>query len=134
MKIAMASDVEGSALKTALVDYLLQKGYEVIDKGGGADAGACAAFVAVLIASGEAGAGILISATGIGVTIAANGFPGIRACVCPDTYAVGRGVSQEDMNVLCLGAGSCGVELSKELAMSFIKAILLREGPARDTR
>ncbi len=123
MKIAIASDAEGLALKAALVDHLLQKGHEVIDRGAGLDAGACAALVAATIASGEARAGILISATGVGVTIAANMLPGIKACVCPDTYAVERGASQEGMNVLCLGSGSAGVELSKELAMSFIKAV-----------
>ncbi len=115
--------MEGAALKTELVPYLVQRGHEVIDKGENAEAAGCAALVASSVISGEARAGILISATGVGVSVAANRFDGIRASVCPDTYAAGHGVREEGLNVLCLGSGSVGVELSKELAESFIKAI-----------
>ncbi len=123
MKIAIASDMDGAALKAQLVAHLLQKGHEVIDMDYTAGAAGCAALVASSVASGQAGGGILISATGISVSVAANRFEGIRASVCPDTYAAGYGAGQEGMNVLCLGAGSCGVELSKELVSSFINAL-----------
>ncbi len=128
MKIAIASDMEGFSLKTQLVAFLRQKGHELLDKGEKAEAAACAALVASPVMSGESGAGILISATGVGVSAAANKFEGIKASVCPDTYAAGRGAREEGMNVLCLGAGSVGVELAKELSMSFIKAIPHRKG------
>ncbi len=127
MKIAIASDMEGAALRSALAQYLAGQGQEVIDKGENNGASECAALVAASIAGGEAHWGILVSGAGVGVSIAANRFEGIRASVCPDTFAVERGAREEGMNVLCLGSGSVGVELSKELAASFVKAVLTRE-------
>jgi ribose 5-phosphate isomerase B len=66
--------------------------------------------------------GILICGSGVGASVAANKFPGIRAAVCHDTFSARQGVEDDDMNVLCLGARVIGSELAKELVRTFLAA------------
>ena len=74
------------------------------------------------MASGQAERGVLICGSGVGACIAANKVPGVRACLCHDTYSAHQGVEHDDMNVLCLGARVVGVELARELVEVFLKA------------
>jgi ribose 5-phosphate isomerase B len=71
---------------------------------------------------GDAGKGIIICGSGVGASIAANKFPGIRASVCHDTYSAHQGVEHDDMNVLCMGARIIGEELAKEIGERFAAA------------
>jgi ribose 5-phosphate isomerase B len=66
--------------------------------------------------------GIVVCGSGVGVAVAANKFPGIRAGVCHDTYSARQGVEHDDMNVLCLGARVVGPELAAELVRAFLSA------------
>jgi ribose 5-phosphate isomerase B len=74
------------------------------------------------IKAGEAPRGILICGSGVGVSIAANKIPGIRAAMCHDTYSAHQGVEHDDMNVLVLGARIIGSALAFELADAFLKS------------
>jgi ribose 5-phosphate isomerase B len=72
--------------------------------------------------SGNADRGILICGSGVGASIAANKFPGIRAALCHDSFSAHQGVEDDNMNVLCLGARVIGAELAKELVSFFLGA------------
>ena len=66
--------------------------------------------------------GILICGSGVGVCVAANKIPGIRAGMCHDTYSAHQGVEHDDMNVIVLGARIIGAALAYEVVDAFIKA------------
>jgi ribose 5-phosphate isomerase B len=78
--------------------------------------------LARFILDGQADRGILICGSGVGASIAANKFPGIRAAVCHDTFSAHQGVEDDAMNVLCLGARIVGRELAKEIVRVFLAA------------
>ncbi len=81
-----------------------------------------AEVMAQSIMCGKADRGILVCGSGVGVAVAANKFPGVRAAICHDYYSAHQGVEHDRMNVLCLGARIVGVELAKELAGVFLRA------------
>jgi ribose 5-phosphate isomerase B len=76
---------------------------------------------------GRADRGVLICGSGVGASVAANKIPGVRACLCHDTYSAHQGVEHDDMNVLCLGARIVGEELAVELVRSFLGATFQHE-------
>jgi ribose 5-phosphate isomerase B len=124
--IAVGADHGGFWLKNELCDWL-RDGYETIDVGAHQfdrddDYPDFAGALAHAVASGQAGRGILICGSGVGASIAANKVPGVRACLCHDTYSAHQGVEHDDMNVLCLGARVVGVELARELVAAFLRA------------
>ena len=83
--------------------------------------------VAEEVTEGRCQQGVLLCWTGTGVSIAANKVPGIRACVCHDTYTAHQGVEHDDMNVVCLGARVIGLDLSKDVISSFLGASFIPE-------
>ena len=106
MRVAIASDHRGFHLKEKVISLLKNKGHEVIDDGPASDASVdypdFAALVARKISNGEAERGILICGTGIGMAIAANKFPGVRAAACVDEVTAELSRRHNDLNVLCL--------------------------------
>jgi ribose 5-phosphate isomerase B len=74
------------------------------------------------ITQGVAQRGILICGSGVGVCVASNKIPGIRAGMCHDTYSAHQGVEHDDMNVIVLGARIIGTSLAYEVVDAFIKA------------
>jgi len=66
--------------------------------------------------------GILICGSGVGVSIAANKMPGIRAAICHDTYSAHQGVEHDDMNVLVLGSRIIGSALALDLVQVYLSA------------
>lgn len=82
-----------------------------------------AELVAEEILSGRADRGILVCGSGVGVSVAANKIPGIRASLCHDTYSAHQGVEHDDMNVLCIGARVIGPSLAFEIMRSFLTAV-----------
>jgi ribose 5-phosphate isomerase B len=78
--------------------------------------------VALKILKGEVDRGILVCGSGVGVSVAANKFPGIRASLCHDTYSARQGVEHDDMNVLCIGARVIGPEVAFEIVRAFLGA------------
>ena len=130
MQIAVGADHAGYDLKVLLVPWLEASGHRVVDVGAhqlepNDDYPDFAAAVAQRVQSGEIKRGILICGSGVGASIAANKVPGIRACLCHDTYTAHQGVEHDDMNVICLGARVIGLELAKEILQSFLSASLI---------
>ena len=127
MRIAVGSDHGGYPLNKRVVAFLQQAGHEVTDLG--TDDGNVpddypdyARAVAELVASGEAERGVLLCGSGVGVAVAANKVPGVRACLCHDTYSAHQGVQHDDMNVLTLGARVIGPEPAFECLLAFLAA------------
>jgi ribose 5-phosphate isomerase B len=125
-KVAIGADHGGFSLKGIIAGYLAGKGYEVLDCGARneepSDYPDYARAVAESIRSGKAGRGVLICGSGVGASVAANKFPGIRAAVCHDSFSAHQGVEDDDMNVLCLGERIVGPELAKEIVDRFLAA------------
>src|SRR5215213_9297192 len=108
MKVAIASDHRGFHLKEKVITLLKSKGHEVIDDGPPSDTAVdypdFAALVAKKVSSGAVERGILICGTGIGMAIAANKFPGVRAAPCNDEVTAEISRRHNNLNVLCLSA------------------------------
>ena len=127
MKLVIASDHAGFPLKEEVRAYLAKQGHDVLDLGAYTvdpqdDYPDFAERVGDAIRAGEAPRGILICGSGVGVSIAANKMPGIRAGMCHDTYSAHQGVEHDDMNVLVIGARIVASALAYELVDSFLRA------------
>jgi ribose 5-phosphate isomerase B len=126
MKIAVAGDHAGFALKNLIVAQLKAEGHETIDLGAyneeRSDYPDFAKLVGEAIQQGKVERGIVICGSGVGACVAANKMHGIRACVCHDTYSAHQGVEHDDMNVLVLGGRIIGVEVAYELVRAFLAA------------
>lgn len=127
MKLVIASDHAGFALKEEVRGYLARQGHDVEDLGAYTvdpqdDYPDFASRVGEAIRAGEAPRGILICGSGVGVSIAANKIPGIRASMCHDTYSAHQGVEHDDMNVLVIGARIVASALAYELVEAFLHA------------
>lgn len=106
MKIAVASDHRGYHLKEKVIALLKAKGHEIIDEGPSTDESVdypdFAALVAGKVSDGLVDRGILICGTGLGMAIAANKFPRVRAAACVDEVTAELSRRHNDLNVLCL--------------------------------
>jgi ribose 5-phosphate isomerase B len=127
LKLVISSDHAGFALKEEIRANLAAAGHEVVDLGAFQydpedDYPDFAVKVGEAIKAGVAPRGILICGSGVGVCVAANKIPGIRAGICHDTYSAHQGVEHDDMNVLVLGARIIGASLAFELAHAFVGA------------
>jgi ribose 5-phosphate isomerase B len=127
MKIAIGSDHGGFLLKQVIAVFLRDLGHDIIDVGAPSldpldDYPQFSEAVSRAVRKGEAEKGVLICGSGVGASVTANKFPGIRAAVCHDTFSAHQGVEDDDMNVLCLGQRVVGDELAKEIVTRFIAA------------
>ena len=122
--IAVASDHAGYDLKTVLAEELGTMGYEVVDLGtDGRDSVDYPDFAKALIKAvieGRADCGVLVCGTGIGISIAANRHPGIRAAVCHNETTARLARAHNDANVLALGARIVGIEVAKDCLKAFL--------------
>lgn len=138
MKLVIGADHAGFQLKEEVRAYLAKSGHEVLDLGAYQvepldDYPDFAERVGEAIVAGEAPRGILICGSGVGVCVASNKIPGIRAGMCHDTYSAHQGVEHDDMNVLVLGSRIVGTSLAYELVDAFLKAKFI-SGEERFTR
>ena len=132
MRIAVAGDHAGFELKELLIPWLQSAGHEVEHLGAHSldpedDYPDFAFLVADSVRSGKVERGIVVCGSGVGASVAANKIPGIRACLCHDTYTGHQGVEHDDMNVLCLGGRVIGFELAKEILTAFLAASFIPE-------
>lgn len=81
--------------------------------------------VSEAILSKKAERGILICGSAVGVCVAANKFPGIRAAICHDTYSARQSIADDNINILCLGSMVIGHELAKEIVNVWLSATFL---------
>ena len=133
MKIVIASDHAGFPLKEDVRAYLTTKGHEVVDLGvhstAPSDYPDSAEAVGDAVKSGVAKRAVLICGSGVGVCVAANKIPGIRAGMCHDHYSAHQGVEHDDMNVLVLGARVIGTETAHDVADAFLAANFVSTEP-----
>lgn len=115
MRIAIGSDHRGYGIKQKVIELLKRLKHDVIDVGTGStesvDYPDVASIVAGQVSSREVERGILICGTGIGMAIAANKFPGVRAAPCHDDLSAEMSRRHNDLNVLCLSADMLGEKL-----------------------
>jgi ribose 5-phosphate isomerase B len=127
MKFAVASDHAGYPLKQQVIEDLKAAGHEPSDLGTfhpelPDDYPDFATLVCEAVRSGQAERAVLLCGSGVGASVAANKFPGIRAAVCHDHYSAHQGVEHDNMNVLCMGARIIGPELAREIVLTFARA------------
>ena len=127
MKISIGADHAGYDMKQHLVEYIRQLGHNVHDvgtfePGKPDDYPDYAILVAQDIRSGAAERGVLVCGSGVGVSVAANKFKGIRAAMCHDHYSAHQGVEHDDMNVLVLGARIIGQMTAEDATAAFLSA------------
>ena len=131
MKLVIGSDHAGFQLKVAIGDLLRSLGHEVLDVGAfnenPSDYPDFAEPVGRAVVEKKAERGLLICGSGVGVSVAANKIPGIRAGMCHDTYSAHQGVEHDDMNILVLGSRVVGVMLAQDLVKSFLGAKFTNE-------
>lgn len=133
--IAIASDHGGFELKNALVEYLKKEGYDVADLGThsaeSVDYPDIAVRMAEAIKNGEARKGILLCGTGIGISIAANRYPFIRAALVHDAFGARLCREHNNANVLVLGGRTTGAEVAFDCARIFLTTDFLGGRHAR---
>lgn len=123
MKFYIATDHAGFALKEFTKAYVRSLGHEIIDLGPDSDdrvdypdfAKKCANAVI----ADEGSFGILICGTGIGISIAANKVPGIRAALCHDAYTASATRAHNDANILCFGERVVGKGVVESMIDAF---------------
>lgn len=124
LPIALASDHVGVSLKALLCKKLIADGYQVIDLGPetteAVDYPDFGHKLADEIASGRAARGILVCGTGIGISIAANRNPAVRAAVCTSGQLARLARQHNDANVLALGARIVGEEVALDCVDEFL--------------
>lgn len=122
--IAIGCDHGGFQLKTEIIKYLEQNGYEYTDEGTydekSVDYPDIAERVCRLVSDGKCSKGILVCGTGIGMNICANKHKGIRAAQCHDTFSAKMTRQHNDANVLTMGGRVVGAELAKEIVREFL--------------
>ena len=127
MKIGFGSDHAAIELKDALLVHLKEQGYECVEFGAydpnvKTDYPVQGQKVAEAIVSGEIDKGVLVCGTGIGISLAANKVPGIRAAVCSEPYSARLTVQHNNANIIAMGARVVGVELGKMIVDEFFGA------------
>ncbi len=126
MTIAIGCDHGGFPLKQTVMETVQKAGHSVIDLGthstDAVDYPDFSEAVARAVLEGKAERGIIICGSGVGATVAANKFKGIRAGLCHDTFSARQGVEDDDMNVITMGARIIGPLLAIEIIQAFLKA------------
>lgn len=126
MIIAVGCDHGGFPLKQTVIDTVKAAGHETVDLGTfsaeAVDYPDFSKAVANTVQKKKADRGIIICGSGVGATVAANKFKGIRAGLCHDTFSARQGVEDDDMNVLTMGARIIGPLLAIEIIQAFLKA------------
>ncbi len=127
MKIGFGCDHTAMDLKNALMEHLKEKGHECVDYGA-YDPNIKVNYpepglkVAEAIIAGEVEKGVLICGTGIGISLAANKVPGIRAAACSEPYTARLTVQHNNANIIAVGARVVGTELAKMIIDEFFEA------------
>ena len=127
MRVGIASDHGGFTLKEQLANLLWGSEYEVADFGARQfnpldDYPDFIIPLAWAVAAGKVERGVALCGSGVGVSIAANKVPGVRAGLIHNVFSARQGVEDDDMNVFCLGGKVIGSALAWELIQTFLSA------------
>lgn len=124
MRVAIGADHNGFAMKEALKKHVEQLGHDVFDFGchscDAVDYPAVAFQVGESISNGKYDRGILVCGTGLGVAIAANKVPGIRAATTHDVYSAERAQLSNNAQIITMGALVIGIEAAKKIAEAYL--------------
>ena len=125
MKIALACDHGGLALKNAVTDWLKENGYEVVNYGtdtfASCDYPDFGVKAAEAVAEGTCAFGIVVCTTGIGISIAANKVKGVRCALCAEPFSAKMTRLHNNANMLAMGGGIVGVNLGLEIVKTFLE-------------
>jgi ribose 5-phosphate isomerase B len=126
VKVGVACDHAGYVLKGEVLACIAGAGHEAVDLGTHSsepvDYPDVAEKLGAALLQGAIERGVLLCGSGVGVSIAANKLPGVRAAVCHDAYSAHQGVEHDELNVLTLGARVVGAALAVELVSTFLRA------------
>jgi ribose 5-phosphate isomerase B len=124
MHIAIEADQGGYELEQEIVEFLVAEGHEVLDLGihelKSIDYPDIAEEVADTVAAGETDRSIIICGTGIGMSIAANKVPGVRAALCTNCYMARMAREHNDAQVVCLEGRVIGTGLALDIVQTFL--------------
>ena len=124
MKVAIGCDHGGLDLKDTVKSVLIELGHEIDDQGYNSsesvDYPNFANAVSSLVKDGKCERGILICGTGIGMSMAANRIPGIRAALCHEMFSARMSREHNDANILCIGARVIGQGLAAEIVRTWM--------------
>ena len=124
MKIGIGNDHSALELKAEIIQFLKEKGHEIVDYGTNStescDYPAYGEIVARAVAAGEVDQGILICGTGLGISLAANKVRGIRAAVCSEPFTAKMARAHNNCNILAFGARVVGAELAKMIVGTWL--------------
>jgi ribose 5-phosphate isomerase B len=125
MQIGLACDHGGFELKEELRKYIKSLGFKLVDLGTfseeSVDYPDYGILVAEKVSKGELEKGILVCGTGIGMSIVANKFPGVRAALVNDLYSSRFSREHTDANILVIGGRVVGRELGKEIVRIWLE-------------
>jgi len=127
MRVGIATDHGGFALKEEFVAHLRAAGHEVVDFGAYAlnpddDYPDFVFPLARAVAAGQVERGVAICGSGVGASLCANKVPGIRAAIIHDHFSAVQGVEDDDMNVICMGGRTVGPSVAWDLVQAFLGA------------
>ena len=127
MRIGIATDHGGFALKEELVARIRGAGHEVVDFGAHQlrsddDYPDFVVPLAQAVVTGRVDRGVAICGSGVGASVCANKVPGIRAALIHDHFSAKQGVEDDHMNVLCMGGRTVGPEVAWDLVQTFLVA------------
>lgn len=126
MKIGIVNDHAATDMKKQVVEYLVEKGYEVVNYG--TDSYESVNYpeygekIGHAVVSGEVDLGIAICGTGLGISLAANKVHGVRAAVCSEPYTARLSRQHNNANVLAFGARVIGIEMAKMILDEWLNA------------
>ena len=127
MRIGIATDHGGFALKQDLAAKLKSAGHEIVDFGAhdlkpDDDYPDFVIPLAIAVADGRVDRGVAVCGSGVGATVCANKVKGVRACLIEDHFSARQGVEDDDLNLICLGGRIEGPELAWDLVETFLSA------------
>ena len=127
MRVGVATDHGGFALKQEIAAKLRAAGHEVVDFGAHAakpddDYPDFVVPLARAVAGGEVERGVAVCGSGVGASVCANKIPGVRAALIHDHFSARQGVEDDHMNVLCMGGRTLGPAVAWDLVETFLAA------------
>ena len=125
-KIYIGADSAGFTLKEELKAHLTERGYDVTDFGTDSEASCHYPIFASKVSEAvqkepDTSYGVLICGTGIGMSMCANKYNGVRAAVCGDTFSAKMTRRHNDANVICMGARVIGPLLAADILDAFLE-------------
>jgi ribose 5-phosphate isomerase B len=125
MRIGIATDHGGYALKEELLGQMRNAGHEIVDFGAHElrsddDYPDFVIPLAQAVAAGTVDRGVAVCGSGVGATVCANKIPGARACLIHDHFSARQGVEDDHMNILCLGGRTVGSAVAWDLVQTFL--------------